>query len=793
MPAIADRLQSLPPGSVALRGPMDDKIRQLQRVWFDDQTLGEMADVFRQRQNRFAIGEFWGKAVRALCRMHDYTQDPALKAMLERTAKDLISTQTADGCISHRSVDTQPGECDLWGRKYALWGLESCYEATADRRILDAMVRMADHTLGQVGPPPKVSILNTGWHYQGIESSSILEPILKLYRLTGQQRYLDFAHYIVRQGGCRREHIFEAALSGKDVKDITDDGNRIESLSKTYEMISNFEGLVEYYRITGDTRWKHAVEKFFTNVVETEITLIGSGGGLGLYNWWGRAAGELWNYAGREQTCPMCEGIEGCTAPRWFVFCQQLLRLTGDPVYADQIELTVHNALLGSIRPDGSRVDYHTNLSGIRPGSNGFWTRFHGRDITCCVYNVVDAMALIPVVAVMRDALGPVVNLYFPGTARLSLPEGNTVVLETETDYPRTGTVRLRVSPEEAARFPIRLRIPAWSRKTELAVNGKEVVVEPGSYASIDRTWSVGDTIEMVLDLRCRLLDPPRGKWRLGDHYRALRRGPVVLARDRRLGGDIHEPVQIAEEPEGYVELMAVESPAVAARMQFSVPTLNGGAFAVVDFASAGATWDAKSEYCTWLPTREPPPLHLSWIGPDMKDVPEGAREVRVWFRGKMDVPANRTIAKVTLAMAAEGCFTCLLNGRRVARCGECLDIQVADVTSDLKPGGNLVAVEAVLPAHVRWDRNRGGIVGAVRVEYTEGAPQTLLTDMNWKVATQEEDGWIRNDFNDATWPGAQTWSWKGTGISPWNLFDRVLPVGEPAKRPGLTVERVRP
>jgi hypothetical protein len=154
-------------------------------------------------------------------------------------------------------------------------------------------------------------------------------------------------------------------------------------------------------------------------------------------------------------------------------------------------------------------------------------------------------------------------------------------------------------------------------------------------------------------------------------------------------------------------------------------------------------------------------------------------REVRVWFRGKMDVPANRTIAKVTLAMAAEGCFTCLLNGRRVARCGECLDIQVADVTSDLKPGGNLVAVEAVLPAHVSWDRNRGGIVGAVRIEYTEGAPQTLLTDMNWKVATQEEDGWVRNDFNDATWPGAQTWSWKGTGISPWNLFDLVFQVGE--------------
>jgi DUF1680 family protein len=257
------------------------------------------------------------------------------------------------------------------------------------------MVKMADHTLNQVGPPPKVSILDTGWYYQGIESSSILEPMLKLYRLTGQQRYLDFAHYIVKTGMCRRENVFDAVLSGKDVKDITDNGRRLESLSKTYEMISNLEGVVEYYRVTGDNRWKEVSEKFFSNVMDTEITVIGSGGGLGLYNWWGRAAGELWNYSRHEQTCPMCEGIEGCTAARWFAYCHHLLRLTGDPVYADQIELTVHNALLGSIRPDGQRVDYHTNLNGTRPGATGYAMDFNGRPITCCVYNVVDAMAMM--------------------------------------------------------------------------------------------------------------------------------------------------------------------------------------------------------------------------------------------------------------------------------------------------------------------------------------------------------------------------------------------------------------
>ena len=174
-------------------------------------------------------------------------------------------------------------------------------------------------------------------------------------------------------------------------------------------------------------------------------------------------------------------------------------------------------------------MDYHTRLSGTRPGPTGFAGKLNGRSITCCVYNVVDALAMIPALAVMQDASGPVVNLYLPGTARAPLGGGNEVVLDVETGYPRTETIRIRVTPRKSSRFPIRLRIPAWSKKTTLAVNGTAVATAPGTYAVLDRAWSAGDLIELTLDLRCRLLDPPHGKWRLGDHYVALRRGPVVL------------------------------------------------------------------------------------------------------------------------------------------------------------------------------------------------------------------------------------------------------------------------
>jgi DUF1680 family protein len=765
----------LPAGSVTLQGPIDRKIRQLGGIWFEDQVLREMVEVFRKRANNFADGEFWGKAVRALCRMYDYTRQPELKAALDATVADLLSTQTSDGCISHRSEDLQPYECDLWGRKYSLWGLESSYEIAPKPAVLEAMIKLADRTLDQVGPPRKVSILDTGWYYQGMESSSILEPMLKLYRLTGLARYRDFARYIVEQGGCKRENIFEAAFAGKDVKDFTHNGNRLESLAKTYEMISNFEGLVEFHRVTGEPHWREAAEKFYQNVLDTEITVIGSGGGLGLHNWWGRAAGELWNYAAHEQACPMCEGLEGCTAARWLNFCYQLLRLTGEAKYADAMERTLYNAMLGAIKPDGQCVDYHTNLNGTRPGATGYGKEFHGRFITCCVYNIVDAMAAIPAMAVIREAAGPVVNFYIPGIAKVPLPDGNGVTLETVTEYPRTGTIGLRVTPKVPGRFPIRLRIPGWSAKTKLTVNGEAVATTPGSYAVLERAWLAGDAIELTLDLRCRLLKAPHGRWRLGNDYCALQRGPIVLARDKRLGDAIDEPVRIETTGDEYVALTPMVA-TIPCWMQFSVPTAENNSFPVVDYASAGATWDAASAYCTWMPTAKPPPMEVSWIGPDMQKAAKCAGEVATWIRGTVDIPASRGIRKATLMMAAEGRFTCKIDGAKVAETDRSLEIQVVDVTSHLNPGCHVLAVEAVLPADIRWSYgNRGGIIGALRIEYFGGAAATILTGKQWKYANQAEPGWEKATFDDKTWLEVETWPWKGTGIAPWNLFDRAM------------------
>ena len=316
---------------------------------------------------------------------------------------------------------------------------------------------------------------------------------------------------------------------------------------------------------------------------------------------------EQFNHSAFYQTCPDIEGLEGCTHARWLALCRNLLCLTGDSTIADQIELTLYNALLGAVRPNGCQVDYHTHLNGTRPATINWSRNFCGKQYACCNYNVVDTLALIPFTAVMNGEGGPVVNLYIPGTARAKLADGNEVVIEQATDYPKTGEVSIKVNPPKAARFPVRVRVPAWSVKTSVMVNGKAFKAKPGTYLCVDRKWSTGDTIVLSLDMRCRLVRPPEGTPENARAFQALLRGPIVLARDKRLGGNIHEEVDIQADAGGYVALTP-QTPTIPALVQFAVPTVAGGSFQVIDFATSGNTWDAQSERVTWIPRIGPVP-----------------------------------------------------------------------------------------------------------------------------------------------------------------------------------------
>lgn len=769
-PAVTNQLESLPGGSVRLGGFIQDRIEQQSEYLFDEKSLAEMVDAIRKQPHRIidgkatclAEGEFWGKAVRALCRYYQYSGEERLRKLLDMTVADIMSLQTADGCISDTVAELQPYHSDMWDRKYTLLGLINTYESTADAKVLESAMKMADHTLTQVGPSPKVRIIHTsfnstpdnldGWFF-GVESSSILEPMMRLYHLTGKAEYLEFSRYIVEDEGCTSTgHLFEQMLAGTEAKDLVNG-----KACHTYSITSCFEGLMEYYRATGNEKWKEAALKLYENVAAKEIAIIGTCCGLG------PGGTENFAHSALHQTCPVRDGLEACSAPRWMAFCLHLLELTGESKYADDYELSLYNAVLGSIRPDGKSVDYFTRLTGVRPTlERNFRREFNGKSFTCCSFNVGETLACVPFTAVMSSKGGPVINLYIPSAARVKLAGGNEAVIKQTTDYPKTGEVTIDVNPIKPARFPIRLRIPQWSKQTSVMVNGEELKAKPGSYLILDRDWAAGDKISLSLDMRCRLVRSPQGSPKAADNFRALVRGPIVLARDKRLGGDIHEEVDIQADGDGYVAVKPVTE-TIPALMQFSVPVAGGGSFQVVDFAASGNTWDERSERVTWIPRIGTPSARWIWF-PEPGNPAYKAPVAKRWFRRMLEIPAGRKIKQATVTMTADNEFTLYINGRKVGSGTSWMKPMKMDITPGVKAGPLVLAVEAENTTFK--GSNSAGLLGRVQVDFAEGPAMIQFTDGSWKVSDKKIIDWNTLYISDNDWKSAKVLG--RNGMPPW-------------------------
>jgi len=594
--AVEDRITPLPAGAVQLQGALEAHIQNSIKHWNKGVVpYAGFVQMFRTGRGNFAQGEMWGKAVRSGCMFYRYTQDPELKLVLKATVADLLTTRRDNGSISCSEVADQPDSAggDLWERKYVLLGLHGYYaDVEQDPAVLQAMMDEADATIAQIGPPPKVRIVDQGWSANHIESSTILEPMMRLYNLTGHQRYLNFARYIVEEeGGALDFNVIEEAYQNKDPEQIGG------PYPKAYEMMSLFEGLVEYYRVTGNERWKMATLNLYHKIIEKELTIIGNGGGDQPYR--PLVAGEAWDYTALEQTNPDIQRMmETCAGVTWIKLCSQILRLTGDPSTVDAIERYAYNGLIGAMKPEGDGFSYVNLLNGVKTNKVGWGGIINGVYVTCCNLNGPMGLAYLPFVAVMQSEAGPVVNLYSAGTAIASTPSGQALELTTATEYPKTGEVTIVVELEQPESFTVQLRIPAWSVETTLKVNGEPVGVTPGTYARIERTWSSGDTVTLSFDMRCRLLDAPHGSNRAGDHFKALIRGPIVLARDENMDPQFNEAVTIVAK-DGYVDVKLVPVTLPTAWMQFEVPT-EAGPIQMVDYASANS-WEGK-QVCTWLP-----------------------------------------------------------------------------------------------------------------------------------------------------------------------------------------------
>lgn len=601
---INDEIRPLPAGAIQMSGYLEEYIQKSINNWNKGKLpYHEFVNFFRTHAApQFALGEMWGKAVRSGCMFYRYTHDAELKSILDKTVADLLTTQDANGSISCTPADKQPGSenGDLWERKYVMLGLEEYYaHVDSSPAVLEALKRHADCIIAQVGHAPKKEITDLGWSATNIgaepchiESSTLLEPFMRLFNLTGEQRYLDFATYIVESGGTKHYNLIELACANTPPYLMSG------HYPKAYEMMSLFEGLVEYYRVTGDAKCRQAFLNLYNNIRTREITIIGNGGADRPFHPY--VAGEAWGNTAFEQTNPaITRMMETCVGVTWMKFCLQVLRLTGDPTAMDEIEKYVYNGLLGAMKPSGDGFSYVNLLNGNKVVNYGWGWKFNGFYVTCCNLNGPMGLAYIPYVAVMEDGSGPVVNLYNAGSVNTRTPGGQPLHLTLDTEFPLSGKVVISISPEQKEKFTVKLRIPAWSKGTVLAVNGKRMEVTAGTYAAITRKWSKGDTVELTFDMACRLVDAPHGTDPAGDNFRAVVRGPIVLARDENIDARYAEPVKVQTRPDGTVDIRPVSPTLPATKMEYLVPT-DRGDIRMVDYASVNG-WEGK-RICTWLP-----------------------------------------------------------------------------------------------------------------------------------------------------------------------------------------------
>ncbi len=587
----------------------------------------ETVEAFRQRiddrmeqDTGYWQGEFWGKWILSAVRACRYYEDDALRSTIRRSVGDIIDTQAPDGYIGTyhdpdfmRSIDGNRN-WNVWCRKYTLWGLLSCHDLLGEEEILEAAVRLTDHLLTQLGPG-QGDIIRTGKMF-GLPSTSILTPVVWLYRLTGHERYLDFAEHIVDQWGQHPDgppDLLNKGLAGDPIHTWFPNP---ENWAKSYEFISCVEGLLHLYRVTGTGDYLQAVENIYENILQWERSPVGS------VSFNDKFVGS----------CRLINTVaEICDAMYWNRLSFELLRLKGEAAYADEIERTLYNTLLCAAKPDGSWTLRRLRFSHQHLPSPRHCNLQHHH---CCLDNLPRGLLQAADMAVMSDADGLRCLLYNPGQGSVRTPGGQEATIRVSGEYPQTGTVRIDLQLARPERFTLSLRVPPWSNDTRISVNGEDLPTPtPGDWEQIERTWDSGDQVELELDMSVHiekfdasmleadseLVQWSEEKWAdMRDnspdpvphlltpddalpHRDAVvfRRGPLVLARDIRLGeDDIFQSLPDSFCPEQPGRLQPVTCPDDI--WQSFDLTADDTTIHLCDFSSAGNTWDKRSLFNTW-------------------------------------------------------------------------------------------------------------------------------------------------------------------------------------------------
>ena len=589
------KMKRLYENSIKVEGIMD------QAVWFvinnqlkDKSAWEAYIDVFSTREDvtdEKWRGEYFGKQMRGACFAYQYTKDEELYNILTWACEELLKTQDELGRISTYTSDHEFCGWDMWCRKYVLTGLQHYYRICKDEelkeKILTACCKHLDYIQDKIGEG-KIEVSTTSKWWGAVNSSTILEPTMELYKMTGYERYLDFAKYIISRGGSSDCNLVELALEDKLMP-------YQYPVTKAYEMMSFYEGLLAYYEVTGEEKYFEAADKFYEAVAKSDITIIGCSG----------CTHELFDNSALKQT-EYAENImqETCVTVTWIRVMTRMYLLTKDAKYIDRIEKSGYNALYGSLNTKGCKQFELVSGEYLEPktfdsysplymntrgrGVGGYLKFANGQYGGCCVAIGACGISLMPLAAVMCDGDTIYINHQFKGEAVVTDTNGQVVGLEFDSDYPTETTCKITIHCEGKCQLNLKIRKPYWCK--EMKVDGNAVCTE--GYFELSGQYQDNQTIAFAWPTSLKV-------HRLNEKV-AFTYGAITLACDTaKSDREIAAPVVVPDEP-----TYQILEPEEDELVRIECDTCDGKIL-LTDYQSCGKDWLSEKNIITvWLNTK---------------------------------------------------------------------------------------------------------------------------------------------------------------------------------------------
>ena len=392
------------------------------------------------------------------------------------------------------------------------------YQSTGKQSFLNVAVKAADLTDQVFGPGENQKHCPSG--------HPIIEmALVKLFRVTGEKRYLKLAQFFIDEAGYGRDGHSLNPYS-QDHKPVIEQD---EAVGHAVRFGYFYSGITDVAAITENKNYKHTLSSVWENVVSKKLYITGGIGSRG----WGEGFGPDYELPDFTAYCETCASIAN------IYWNYRMFLLNGETKYIDVMERTLYNGLLSGVSLSGDRFFYDNPLA-----SDGTHQREPWFGCACCPGNITRFMASVPGYLYASKNNTIFVNLFAQSNAEIPLAE-NSVTLTQETNYPWDGHIRIFVNPRETGRFTLKIRFPGWSadkpvpsdlysfigdktNSRNIKLNGH--LINPpiyDGYAVIEQQWNKNDIVDLYLPMPVKRI---RANPRVQENMNrvALQRGPLV-------------------------------------------------------------------------------------------------------------------------------------------------------------------------------------------------------------------------------------------------------------------------